>query len=145
MQKFLHNLNVGDLQSLVNQRYKEVTTNANNAYSAAFQLALWEIVNETSGSYDLENGSFKASNRVNQQDTAFLAARATAQTWLSLAGPTTGQYKISYLFDFNGEATPNTQNLITMSPVPLPAAGLLMASALGLGGLFSRRRANAKK
>lgn len=131
------NFSAGNLQSLVNQRYTGVTQAANNTYSAAFQLALWEIVNETSGTYNLSSGSFEAQG-------FSASAISLAQTWLALSGPVTGNYNVKYLFDFNGEASPNTQNLITMSPVPLPAASLLMLSALGLGGIVTRRRAATK-
>lgn len=127
------NLNTSDLKSLVNQRYTTVQQQANNTYSAAFQLALWEIVNETSGTYNLNSGSFKASG-------FSTTAISTAQTWLALNGNNTGNFKVSYLFDFNAEANPNTQNLITMSPVPLPAAFPLFLSGLGILGFALRRR-----
>jgi hypothetical protein len=63
-----------------------------------------------------------------------------ANDWLALDDPTTGNYNVAYYFYGN---MPNgvTQNLISMSPVPLPAAGWLMLSALGMGGWLTRRRA----
>lgn len=123
-----------DLQKLVNQRYSQV--NDQNK-SAAFQLAAWEIVTESGSSYSLSGGTFQA--------TGFSTALALATSWLNLSGPDTGNYNIAYFYDGITNDNKFTQNLISMSPVPLPAAGLLMLSALGLGGLITRRRANTKQ
>lgn len=132
----LSSINHNDkLQQLVNQRYASVT---NAQTSAAFQLAVWEIVTEAGNTFNLGNGQFKAWG-------GNTTAIAMANDWLKL-DKTQGNrdYKINYYFYGN---MPNgvTQNLISVSPVPLPAAGLLMLSALGLGGLVSRRRAGVKK
>jgi hypothetical protein len=132
----LSSINHNDkLQQLVNQRYASVT---NAQTSAAFQLAVWEIVTEAGNTFNLGNGQFKAWG-------GNTTAIAMANDWLKL-DKTTGNrnYKIDYYFYGN---MPNgvTQNLISVSPVPLPAAGLLMLSALGLGGLVKRRRASVKK
>lgn len=136
--------NIDKLQQLVNRNFSKVN---NATTSAAFQLAVWEIVSETPGStsFSLGSGRFTASNSgTGIRDLS--NAITLANDWLGLDEANTGNYKIGYYIYGNG-SMPNytTQNLITMSPVPLPAAGLLMLSALGLGGLATKRRASAKK
>lgn len=121
-----------DLQKLANQRYAQVT---DKTTSAAFQLAIWEIVTDTGGGYSLANGTFKA--------TGFGNAQALAGDWLKLDGQNTGHYKISYFYDGILQDNTTGQNLIAVSSVPLPGAALLMLSALGLGALLRRRRHTA--
>lgn len=126
---------VATLTQLVNTAYKGVLGNATD--SAAFQLALWEIVNEGSGNYDVNDGDFKASGN--------LAVRNQANAFLdNLTGTATGNYKLTYLQSESSmqrfaEGQPS-QNLVTISEVPLPAAGLLLIGALGGLGMFARRR-----
>ncbi|HSX88376.1 MAG TPA: hypothetical protein VLG17_10285 [Pseudomonas sp.] len=118
-----------DLQKLANQRYAQVT---DKTTSVAFQLAIWEIVTDTGGGYSLANGAFKASG--------FGNAQALAGEWLKLDGQNTGNYKISYFYDGILQDKKSSQNLITVSSVPLPGTALLMLSALGFGAVVRRRR-----
>lgn len=121
------------LQKLVNTAYTSVLAGlGNSAISAGFQLALWEILDETSGSYDVKTGSTTVSNGASS--AVVLAANGFLA---NLEGPQTGNYKLTYLQSEEGRVG---QSLVTISPVPVPAAGLLLFGALGGLGMVARRR-----
>ena len=105
--------------------YLSSVTNATT--SGAFQLAVWEIVNEASGgSYSLGAGNFKATS-----GTA--TAVSTANTWLgNLSGPIT--------MTANVWASDSHQDLAVFAPVPEPETYAMMLSGLGLMGFVARRR-----
>lgn len=107
--------------------YSAEVTSADS--SAAFQLALWELVDETTGTLGLENGSFTA--------TSFNTARATADAWLSsLSGITNG----FNLFVLENESS---QDLLVFKPAPtvrVPEPGTLALMCLGLLVLGLRMR-----
>ena len=97
--------------------------------AAGFQMALWEIVTETSGVVDLASGIFRASGAA--------IPYTLASGYLSgLAGAGTGAYDLTFFDSLND----SSQNLVnaTPSPVPVPAAGGLLLA--GLGGLAALRR-----
>ena len=121
---------VATLERLFETGYKGLDL-TNSAKSAGFQLAVWEIAFENDSAYnayDINSGNFK-SNLLGPGN----AAAAFAQTLLNgLGGPVTQNYKFSFFL------SGTTQDLVSVSAVPLPAAGLLLMA--GLGGLAALRR-----
>ena len=93
--------------------------------SGAFQLALWEIVNESGGSYTLNSGNFKVG-------AASDGAKVLAQTWLTNLN--NGTYSadtmtLSVWKDVNN----NTQDLgVFTLAVPEPEIYAMMGIGLGL-------------
>lgn len=109
---------------------------ANGADSGGFQLALWELMYENAPTFDLTSGNFTASSA---------GALAKAQSLLAgLTGPVTQSYALTWLQsdDPRGQGNHYSQNLVTASPVPLPAGGLLLVTALA--GLAALRRRPAR-
>ncbi|GHF37037.1 VPLPA-CTERM sorting domain-containing protein [Seohaeicola zhoushanensis] len=105
--------------------------------AAGFQLALWEIIYDSEGGFDLNNGTFKRGNTSNVQ------AWNQAQAYLNGLGDKTGLQDITYLFSEANQdlvtGTPVDNN--EPAPVPVPASGLLILA--GLGGLAALRRRKA--
>lgn len=130
------------IQSLYDVAYRGVAAHLGvKRYSAGFQLALWEIVYEDSGTYSLGTGRFRDLASRGNRTTAFRYANAMLAR-IPRDDTATDTYRLSFF-----EATPrDSQNLVAgfaaphpfLAPVPLPAAGLLLAG--GLGGLVALRR-----
>jgi hypothetical protein len=99
--------------------------------AAAFQLAAWEIANESSGLFNLGGGAFKVG-------TAKSATLALAQSWLDQIG--TGAWAPDTRITILSAA--GTQDLLTDLPaeVPVPAAGLLLLGGIGGLAALGRRR-----
>ena len=99
--------------------------------SGAFQLAAWEIVNETAGTaYSFDSGNFWVNNVSD-------GSLALAKTWLTNL-PATSTYNVSFL------VSPTHQDLAVFEKaavVPEPASVALMG--LGLAGLMAARRKRA--
>lgn len=109
--------------------YQSQVTNAVN--SSAFQLALWEIVNENAANYDLSHGFFTASNYFGNANESL--ALTTAQSWLN-ALPSYSNYRIQV------EVSPTAQDMVVANRVPEPGSLALLLGGLGIVGAIQRRR-----
>jgi hypothetical protein len=113
------------IDRLFTAHYASLGTDATN--NAAFQLALWEIIDETSGTYDVTTGSFSATS----------SATGLANTFLDTLGNATGGYTITFY------ESGTSQDLVGASPIPLPAGAPLLLT--GIAGFAWMRRRKAKK
>jgi hypothetical protein len=109
------------------------TSFATTTRTAAFQLAVWEIVHETlSATYNVNSGSFAILS-----DTDHGAARAQANTWLASLDSLTATAPMISL------TSPTAQDFIT-AVVPVPSSAVLFAGGLLLG-LWGMRGIARKK
>lgn len=104
--------------------------------AAAFQMVLWEAAYESDNTaLSMTTGAFKATSS---------GSDGWAQTFIDAAAAFTGPSKFSLTF-WEVEGEPDRwrdtgQNLVSASPIPLPAAGWLLLA--GLGGMAALRRRN---
>lgn len=122
------------LEGLFTNHYSKVN---DRLTSAAFQLSVWEIVYEeddlAQSPYSLETGDFTSSRSTNED------AWDLSEDWLADLGYTNSGYSLSF---WDGTAE-SSQDLVTATPVPVPAAGVLLVVGLGALGAVARRRNRA--
>lgn len=125
----------GLLQGLYSSSYASAT-DLNS--QAAFQLAIWEIVSETSGTLNVSpsSGSFFVLPGEGASRDATTGIEALANGYLaaaqSYAGP--AQYTLTKL------TNSTYQDLLVATAVPEPQTWALLLAGLGTVGLLSRRR-----
>lgn len=106
--------------------------------TAGIGLALWEILYETSGSYSLEGGNFWASlydNTVPEEGLG-LAFGNWLLAQINSGVTTEDHYRLTF-WESDGHTS---NNMVSVSAVPLPATGLLLLGAgAALAGLRRRR------
>lgn len=125
------------VQALFDANYGTLDT-SNKDEAAGFQMALWESAFEADGgAMDLGADVFQASSASN--------ANSFASTYLANAAGFTepSRYRMSFyqVSGLDGDREYKSgQNIVTVSEVPLPAAGLLLLTALGGTAFVGRRR-----
>ena len=105
---------------------------ATNVGAAALQLAIWEIVEETelADIGNLATGRFVA-------DSAKQNVITTATRFLGSLDQFGANYSINYF------SSGDSQNIITVAPVPLPASAVLLVAGVGGLAMAGRRRQSA--
>lgn len=139
----------GNLTNLANKYYSFVD---NSVSSAAFQVAVWEIVSESRNALNLDKGTFQVDNTTDKVKYGWLgykyednpesvAAIELAQSWLSGLNDdsvaATGNYSLQLL------QNKHKQDLLVLSPiaaVPEPATYGMLLLGIGMVALFARRR-----
>lgn len=124
----------GEIAQLFHGFYTTSLTSSTN--SAAFQLALWEIVFETGSTLNVDGGDL-ANRGVTHAKSPTTPAGVVllADTWLGGLG--------SFSTDLGGFTTyrsPEHQDQISYRPVPEPPTWALVFAGLGTLGFMARRR-----
>lgn len=123
---------VARVQALFDANWASIDmTNLNQ--SAGFQLALWEAIYDND--FSLSTGAFRGEGLAGATTTA-------SQGFLTAASLYTGPQNFQLSF-FESLNQPRSQNLVTVTPMPLPAGGAMLLAALGFFGFMRRRSARA--
>jgi hypothetical protein len=112
---------------------------ATSLSAAAFSLAIWEVVHETSGVYNVTLGNFRAFGDLT-------GAANLANSYLSnvRTGVWSGDVNAVRILASAGNNSQNQIYLAASSAVPEPATWAMMLSGFGLMGAAMRRRAQPK-
>ena len=120
------------LSRLVTWLAANPTFNNSADKSAAMQSAVWEVIYETSGSYNLAAGTFQAS------------ASGATQTALNNLNAQWGSINTTLPTLFADKLTNGSrQDFLLTTPVPEPEAFAMMLAGLGLVGAIARRRSRS--
>jgi hypothetical protein len=111
--------------------YMNWTSSLDAAQAAAIQAALWEIVNEDSGTYALGQGAAFGNFQMWGNSSVVSAAN------LLLGNLTPDAQQVDYRGYFVGLTSPSYQDFVVK--VPLPGAVLLGILGLGVAGLKLRK------
>lgn len=128
---------IGMVQGLFDTAYTGLNVSGSaqgNIDSAAFQLALWNIIYDLDTNRSVSTGNFTvtASQAIRDRADLFLGG-------IDSAGPQ--EYILTFWeakVDSNGK--PLSQNLVTAAPIPLPAAVWMLLAAIGATVAATRRR-----
>lgn len=132
--------NLGKL--FTNQHGLIDSTSSSAKNEAAFQLAVWEIVNETSELLSLNSGVFQAGASTNPQDPTKTGAVTLANTWLAQLRTTNYSGYNAYIWKVDSMVSGigHAQDVVTFTPVPEPETYAMMLVGLGLLGFSARRK-----
>jgi len=125
-----------DLGRLYTNHHAEIDSRSSSGTNeAAFQLAVWEIVNEGTGSYLLNNGNFKATG----------TGSAIAQTWLNELSTASASNYNANIWTVQSMITTGkgyAQDVVVFAPVPEAQTYAMLLAGLGLIGFSARRRSS---
>lgn len=116
---------------LVNKYLPGITASGTNDEGRALQLAIWELSEESSGTFDLSGGSFRASETNGNPLSA--ATLNWTQTYLADIGTGVGPF---YASNLNSSGRQFSQNMVTAVPEPASIAAI----GFGLAAVLRRRR-----